>query len=150
MASDHSRDNFLRFMGRFHESIFKLSGGRLGGRLVGMPVVALTTIGRKSGEPRTTMLTAPVEDGDSVVLVASKGGDDRHPFWYLNLLAHPEVEATVHRRKKRMRARTATSQEKSELWPRVTEAYRGYAGYQKKTTRDIPLVILEPIEGEAG
>ena len=146
MSSAHSRDTFLRIMGGLHHSIFKLTGGRIGSSIVGMPVVVLTTTGRKSGQPRTTMLTAPVEEDDKLVLVASKGGDDRHPLWYLNLKANPEVEVVVHRRKKRMLARVATAEEKSELWPRVTRKYRGYAGYQRKTSRDIPVVILEPLE----
>lgn len=146
MASERSRDTFLRAMGGFHHTIYELTGGRIGSSLVGMPVVVLTTIGRKSGKPRTTMLTAPVEEGDKLVLVASKGGDDRHPLWYLNLKANPEVEVVVHRRKQRMLARVADPDEKAELWPRVTRKYRGYAGYQRKTSREIPLVILEPME----
>ncbi len=110
-----------------------------------MPVVQLTTIGRKSGQPRTVMLTSPVHDDDRVVLVASYGGDDRHPAWFLNLRDNPKVELTMEGRRRRMRARVASTDEKAELWPRVVAGYRGYAQYQTRTRRDIPLVILEPL-----
>jgi len=90
------------------------------------------------------MLTAPVVDGDRVVLVASKGGDDRAPDWYRNLLAQPEIELTMAGQRRPMRARRASPAEKAELWPRVVAAYSGYAGYQRRTERDIPLVICEP------
>jgi deazaflavin-dependent oxidoreductase (nitroreductase family) len=78
------------------------------------------------------------------VLVASKGGDDRNPDWYRNLTARPEVELTMDGRHRPMRARTATAEERDELWPRVVAAYKGYAAYQRRTDRDIPLVICEP------
>jgi deazaflavin-dependent oxidoreductase (nitroreductase family) len=127
-----------------HKVILRLSGGRVLGSAFGMPVVELQTVGRRSGLPRTTMLTTPVTDGDRVVLVASKGGDDRDPDWYRNLLAHPEVELTIGGQHRPMRARPASADEKAELWPRVVAAYSGYAGYQRRSRRDIPLVICEP------
>ena len=83
-------------------------------------------------------------DPDRVVLVASWGGDDRHPTWYLNLRDHPEVEITTTGAHREMTARTASADEKAELWPRITATYPGYAGYQTKTDRDIPVVILDP------
>ena len=134
----------LKAMSRVHQAVVHLSGGQVLGSAFGMPVVELHTIGRTSGRPRATMLTAPVIDGDRVVLVASKGGDDRDPDWYRNLVAHPEVELTMAGRRRRMRARRASPQEKAELWPRVVAAYRGYGSYQRRTSRDIPLVICEP------
>ena len=134
----------LRTMSQVHRAILHATGGRVLGSALGMAVVELHTIGRKSGLPRTTMLTAPVIDGDRIVLVASKGGDDRDPDWYRNLIAHPEVELTVDGRHRLMRARRAAPDEKAELWPRVVAAYQGYAGYQRRTDRDIPLVICEP------
>jgi len=137
-------DSMFRLVTGLHRGLYKASGGRLFGKMAGMPVVMLTTTGRKSGERRTTMLTAPVQDGDKVVLVASKGGYDHHPAWFLNLEANPDVEASIGGRAKKMRARVASPEEKADLWPRVTSIYKGYAGYQKKTERDIPLVILEP------
>jgi deazaflavin-dependent oxidoreductase (nitroreductase family) len=90
------------------------------------------------------LLTAPVHDEQRTVLVASKGGDDRHPDWYRNLVAEPDVEITVNGTTRPMRARTATAAEKAELWPAIVAAFSGYAAYQRRTDRDIPVVILEP------
>jgi deazaflavin-dependent oxidoreductase (nitroreductase family) len=124
-----------------HEWLYRTTGGRIGGRLMGMPVLLLTTVGRKSGQRRTTPLTY-MHDGDDVVLVASKGGHPRHPAWYLNLTANPQVEVVQGRRTRTLVARTADSDEKARLWPMVVKTYRGYGGYQERTDRDIPLVIL--------
>jgi deazaflavin-dependent oxidoreductase (nitroreductase family) len=134
----------LKAMSRTHRLVLRASGGRVLRSAFGMPAVELHTVGRKSGAPRSTMLTAPVAEDDRVVLVASKGGDDRDPDWYKNLIANPEVELTIDGRRRPMRARRATEEEKGELWPRVVAAYKGYAGYQQRTERDIPLVICEP------
>ena len=144
MTSDRLRDLSMRAMNAVHRSLQVLSHGRLGWTIGPMPVVELHTIGRKSGERRSTLLTAPIHEPDRVVLIASKGGDDRNPFWYLNLLAQPDVELTENGRTRPMRARTASEAEKTALWPAIVRAYSGYAGYQKKTTRDIPVVICEP------
>jgi deazaflavin-dependent oxidoreductase (nitroreductase family) len=138
------KDTAAKLTNLAHRSIFNASSGRLGGRLGSMPVVELTTTGRKSGLARKTMLASPVQDADRVVLVASWGGDDRHPTWFLNLRDNPGVEITLAGRHRKMRARVASPEEKTELWPRVVAAYKGYAGYQQRTSRDIPLVILEP------
>ncbi|HUF83298.1 MAG TPA: nitroreductase family deazaflavin-dependent oxidoreductase [Acidimicrobiia bacterium] len=138
------KDVGARLVTGLHKAVFRASNGRLANRGFGMPVVELVTTGRKSGKRRTTMLTSPIQDGDRIVLVASWGGDDRHPTWFLNLRDKPEVELTMDGKTRPMRARIATSEQKAELWPRVVEAYKGYAGYQKRTDRDIPLVILEP------
>lgn len=138
------KDRVFRFWTGLHRTVFTASRGRILGKAMGMPVVMLTTTGRRSGLPRRTMLTAPVVDGDMLVLVASYGGDDRHPAWFLNLLENPEVTAMVGGTTRRMRARVASAEEKERLWPSVTEAYKGYAGYQRRTDRDIPLVLLEP------
>ena len=138
------KDLVFKGVNAFHPTLLRLSGGRVGRSLVGMPVVLLETVGRKSGERRETPLTAPVVDGETVVLVASYGGDSRHPAWYHNLCAQPDVAITMHGERREMRARTATAEEKAELWPRIVKSYRGYAGYQKRTDRDIPVVILEP------
>ena len=134
----------LKTMNQVHRTIVHSSGGRVLGSVFGMPAVELHTVGRKSGRPRSTMLTAPVVDGDRVVLVASKGGDDRDPDWYRNLVARPEIELTMAGRRRPMRARRASPDEKAELWPRVVAAYKGYGGYQRRTERDIPLVVCEP------
>ena len=138
------KDQVAKAANVMHESLFKATNGRIGGKVMGMPALILTTTGRKSGARRTTMLTAPIVDGDTVVLVASYGGDDREPAWSLNLRAEPEVEITMDGRVRPMTARIASAEEKAELWPRVTSTYKGYAGYQTKTNRDIPLIILTP------
>ena len=138
-------DFTLKTMNAIHRAILTVSGGKAGWRAAGMPVVELTTTGRKSGQPRSVMLTSPVQQGDTIVIVASRGGDDHHPAWFLNLRDDPDVEVAVAGRpKERMRARVATPQERSELWPQVTAKYKGYANYQTKTDREIPLVLLEP------
>jgi deazaflavin-dependent oxidoreductase (nitroreductase family) len=137
-------DLITRSMNVVHNTLQKLSGGRIGTTVFGMKAVQLHTIGRKSGQRRTVWLTSPVNDADRIVLIASKGGDDRHPDWYRNLTANPEVEITEGDDTKPYRARTASPEEKAELWPQVTAAYKGYAGYQKRTGRDIPVVICEP------
>lgn len=135
----------LKTMNALHRAILAVSFGHLGWRAGGMPVLELTTTGRKSGEPRSVMLTSPVQAGDTIVIVASRGGDDHHPAWYLNLRDHPDVEvAFAGKPKQAMRARTATADERAALWPRVAAEYKGYASYQTKTDREIPLVLLEP------
>ena len=140
----NAKDIGARLVTGFHEAVFRISNGRIGNRGFGMPVLALTTTGRKSGKKRTTMLTSPVQEGDAIVIVASYGGDDRHPQWFLNLRDNPDVEITMNGKTRRMQARVASPEEKAELWPRVVEAYRGYGQYQQRTDRDIPLVICEP------
>ena len=134
----------MKGMNLVHKTVLTLSGGRLLNRFGTMPVVELHTVGRTSGKRRTTMLTAPIHDGDTYVLVASKGGDDRDPDWYRNLVATPDIELTVDGTTLEMTARVATDAEKAEMWPRIVEAYKGYAGYQKKTDRNIPVVVCEP------
>jgi deazaflavin-dependent oxidoreductase (nitroreductase family) len=134
----------LKTMSRVHRVILRTTHGKVLNSAFGMPVVELHTVGRKSGLPRSTMLTAPVIDGQRIVLVASKGGDDRDPEWYRNLMACPDAELTVDGQRRLVRARQASAEEKAELWPRVVAAYGGYAGYQRRTQRDIPLVLCEP------
>lgn len=144
MAAPAMKDTFAKGFVRFHQLLFDVSKGRIGGTGFGMPVVKLTTTGRKSGQLRTTMLTSPVQLGEAVVLVASYGGDPRHPTWFLNLRDNPDVEITMRGRTRRMQARIAAADERAELWPSVVAAYKGYAQYQTKTDREIPLVVLDP------
>jgi deazaflavin-dependent oxidoreductase (nitroreductase family) len=138
------KDAFYKAGTRLHLAFFDLSKGRIFGKVCGMPFVELFTTGRRSGKERVTMLTVPIVEGDRLVLVASYGGDDRHPAWYLNLRANPEVRVTMAGSTRTMMARTATEEERAELWPRITSAYGGYARYQERTERRIPVVILEP------
>lgn len=129
-----------------HRTVLSLSGGRLGVDVLNMPVLELTTTGAKSGQKRTAMLTAPVQEGDTIVIVASRGGDSQHPGWFHNLKANPAVEVSLRGGRKRpMRARVADADERARLWPLVTKRYRGYEQYQQRTMREIPLVLLEPV-----
>lgn len=138
------KDATFRIVTAVHRAVFRVSRGRVLGRLGGMPVVLLTTTGRRSGKRRATMLTAPVHDEERVVLVASFGGDRRHPAWFLNLRHDPDVELAMGGRPRRMRARVASEAEKAALWPSIVGAYRGYDAYQRRTGRDIPVVVLDP------
>lgn len=138
-------DAGMRAMNAVHRTLLAVSGGRIGRRAGRMLVVELHTVGRKSGRRRSTMLTAPIHRDDSYVLVASKGGDDRNPQWYTNLSEHPDVELTVDDTTRPFRARTASDAEKEALWPEIVAAYPGYAAYQRRTTRNIPLVICDPV-----
>jgi deazaflavin-dependent oxidoreductase (nitroreductase family) len=140
--------NFKRAVARaatgMHRAVFDISKGRVAGKVAGLPVLKLTTTGRKSGQPRTTMLAAAVHDDHRVILVASNRGADRHPAWYCNLRDQPRVAVTMEGRQRAMIARTATPQERAELWPQIIEASPGYGHYQKNTDRNLPVVILEP------
>jgi deazaflavin-dependent oxidoreductase (nitroreductase family) len=138
-------DLFLKGMNTVHRTVQKISGGRFGWDVANMPVVELTTTGRKSGRPHTVLLTSPVRDGDAVVVVASRGGDDHHPAWFLNLRDNPGVDVAMGREPRRpMRARIADSDERARLWPQVVARYKDYGDYQTRTDREIPLVLLEP------
>jgi len=137
-------DFALKTMNAIHRGLLKISGGKAGWRVSDMPVLELTTIGRKSGQPRSVMLTSPIQEGTTLVVVASRGGDDNHPAWFLNLRANPEVKVAYQGGPARpMRARVADADERGRLWPLVVADHKNYAGYQTKTKREIPLVLLE-------
>ena len=140
-------DAGFKLLNLTHKAALRLTGGRWPNDLWGMPGVELQTIGIKSGEPRTVMLTSPIHDESRVVLIASKGGDSRDPQWYRNLTAHPEVRVTMNGETRSMRARTASPGERTSLWPQAVAVYKGYASYQKKAGREIPVVICEPHPG---
>lgn len=138
-------DLVLKTMNCVHRTLLAVSGGRLGWTAGSMPVLELTTTGRKSGQKRSVMLTSPVRDGASLVIVASKGGEDTHPAWFLNLQADPAVEvSTKGSPRQPMTARVADAAERARLWPQITAAYKNYASYQDKTDREIPVVLLDP------
>jgi deazaflavin-dependent oxidoreductase (nitroreductase family) len=129
-----------------HTAAYRLTGGVIGHRFPGAPPsLLLDHVGAKSNTKRTTPLTY-LRDGDDFVIVASKGGYPKNPGWFYNLRAHPETTIQVGSKRRPVRARVATPEERTRLWPKVVDLYGGYAGYQERTGREIPLVILEPRE----
>ena len=136
----------FKAMNAIHRILLKASGGRMGWTAQDMPVLELTTTGRKSGQPRSVMLTSPLQEGSVLVVVASRGGDDKAPAWFLNIQENPDVDVVLQGDPvRRMHARVANPAERERLWPLVTADHKNYAGYQTKTTREIPLVLLEPV-----
>lgn len=134
----------LRQAVKLHTLIYRATRGRVGHRFRGgPPILLLDHVGARSAVRRTTPLVY-VRDGENVVIVASKGGYPRHPAWFHNLIAHPDATVQIGSRRRAVHARTADPQERARLWPKVLEVYQGYAGYQQRTAREIPLVILEP------
>lgn len=133
----------MRSVGTMHRSLYRWTGGRIGKSLCGRPVLLLTTIGRKTGRKRTWPLCYIVA-GDEVILVASAGGDSRHPAWYLNLRANPCVDIQQGDGIRTMIARTADGIEHAQLWERLVHQFPVAARYQRKTSRMIPVVILRP------
>jgi F420H(2)-dependent quinone reductase len=127
-----------------HAWIYRASGGLIGHRFPGAPpMLLLDHVGAKSGTRRTSPL-GYVEDGRDVVVVASKGGHPKNPAWYHNLRAHPDTTVQLGSEHRAVHARVATPDERARLWPKVVAAYGGYSNYQRRTEREIPLVILEP------
>ena len=131
---------------RLHRTVYRLSGGRVLGGLGGTPVIELTTTGAKSGKPRTTMLTVPLRHNGNRVVVASKGGSPESPAWYHNLVANPMVTVTEKGKTTELHARVLTPAEREEIWPKIVAEYKGYGRYQEKTSRTIPVVVLEPLQ----
>jgi F420H(2)-dependent quinone reductase len=133
----------FRILGGMHRRVYRLTGGKVGGQIGKLPVLLLTTIGRRSGRPRTQPL-AYAQAGDGYAVIASKGGAPQHPLWYLNLRANPLAEVTVGRETRRVRARDAQGEERERLWRALADLYPGYDRYAQKTSRRIPVVVLEP------
>lgn len=139
------KDSSVRRWSQFHKILFKATRGYLGNRLVHNAMCLLTTIGRRSGKTHTVPLLY-LGGGGRLVVIASYGGRDHYPDWYLNLIADPN--ATVqepHSSPRPVRARTASEEERRDWWPRIVAAYDGYAVYQSRTTREIPVVFLERV-----
>jgi deazaflavin-dependent oxidoreductase (nitroreductase family) len=137
-------DFALKTMNTIHRTIQTVSFGTLGWTAGNMPAIELTTTGRKSGQPRTTMLTTPWAEGDRMAIVASRGGDDHHPAWFLNLRDDPSVTVRTKSGETPMTARVVEGDERAELWEQITSKHKNYAGYQSKTDREIPVIVLEP------
>jgi deazaflavin-dependent oxidoreductase (nitroreductase family) len=133
----------LRAVGKLNVPVYRLTRGRVGGKVGKGPVLLLTTTGRKSGEPRT----APVlylADGDSFVVINTNAGNAKVPAWSLNLRANPEAEVEVKGRRTQVRARLAEGEERADLWRRSMEQYSGWDFYESKLDREVGVFVLEP------
>ncbi len=142
------QDAALRFITSLHVSLFRVSGGKLGGKMGSAPILLLMTTGRKTGKARVTPLVY-LQDGEDIVLVASKGGAPKDPVWWLNLKANPTTTIQIGDTVRTVRAHKADSTERARLWPLVVQLYSGYADYQRKTEREIPVIVLEPTDASA-
>jgi len=138
---DRLKDIFSRAATSFHVQLIRRTGGRIGNQMFKQPMMLLTTTGRRSGQPRVTPLLG-IPDGDRYLAIGSNGGDDRTPQWVLNLQANPEATIEVEGETIPVLATIATPEEKKALWPKAVAAYKGYANYQRRTSRDIPVIIL--------
>jgi deazaflavin-dependent oxidoreductase (nitroreductase family) len=139
---DRSWPLLRRLMG-VHTQVYRLSNGVIGHRFPGAPpMLLLDHVGARTGTRRTIPLLY-VKDGDDVVIVASKGGHPKNPAWYHNLRANPDTLVQIGSERRPVRARVATANERQRLWPKAVATYAGYRGYQERTQRQIPLVILE-------
>lgn len=143
--SDPVRNGTLRRISRLHRAVYRLTGGRIGRSLANHDMLLVTTTGRRTGRPHTVPLLY-LEDGRRLVVIASFGGRDRHPSWYLNLRANPTVTVQVAAGEFTARATPATPDERKTWWPRIVEEHAAYATYQERTKREIPVVFLDPIE----
>lgn len=132
----------MKYFARAHIAVYRWTGGRVGAKLLRYPSALVTTIGRKSGRPRTTP-TLYLRDGDRVVLPASFGGRDENPLWYLNLRANPKVHLQIRDEHLDMTARDATDEERKRYWPKLIDMYPPYRNYRQASDREIPLVVCE-------
>jgi deazaflavin-dependent oxidoreductase (nitroreductase family) len=141
--ADRSWPVLRRLMGG-HATVYRATNGLIGHRFPGAPPVLLVDhVGAKSATRRTSPL-AYARDGENVILVASKGGYPKHPAWFHNLMANPDTSIQIGSSRSQVHARVADPEERKRLWPKVIEVYGGYDDYQRRTGREIPLVILEP------
>jgi deazaflavin-dependent oxidoreductase (nitroreductase family) len=132
--------NAVRLFTGIHEFWYRMTGGLVGG-WAGAPMLLLTTTGRKSGAQRTTPLLF-MRDGEDLVVIASYGGSDRHPDWWLNLRAHPDAEVQVFAERRLVHAEESAGEERARLWERVKRIYPIYRAYESRTSRQIPVVVL--------
>lgn len=122
--------------------LYRRSGGKLGGKMFGAPVLLLTTTGRKSGRSWTVPLMYQT-DGDRWVIIASNGGSARHPAWWLNLRSQPDASVQIGRQTYLVTASETAGEDRERLWQQMADMYKGYDGYARKTTRQIPVVVLQ-------
>ena len=139
------RTPLIEFFWAIHRWLYQKTGGRLGSTILGNAVLLLTTTGRKTGKMRTTALTYLHDDG-RLVVIASNAGERRHPAWFLNLMSHPRATAQVGPMVLTVHGREAVGDERERLWSRIVEMDRSYAEYQARTTRQIPVVVLEAVQ----
>jgi deazaflavin-dependent oxidoreductase (nitroreductase family) len=128
-----------------HAGVYRATGGKVFGRMGKSPILLLNTVGRKSGKKRTSPLLY-VMDGEDFVIIASKGGAATHPAWYLNLMANQEATVEVGDREMQVEAEEADPEDRTRLWQRMVEMYPAYDDYQKRTEREIPLLVLHPVQ----
>ena len=133
--------SWVDWVTRIHRGVYRSTGGRVGARLNGLDMVLLTTTGRKSGQPRTLPL-ACLRDGEDWIVVASNGGQDFHPAWWLNLQANPRAQAQLGRETRSVVAHEAIDDDRARLWPLLKQQNSAYPKYEKKTDRLIPVVVL--------
>jgi deazaflavin-dependent oxidoreductase (nitroreductase family) len=145
---ERARCSLIYTLGRVHRTVVRASGGRVLGRVVGMPVLLLTTTGRRTGKQRTIPLTY-LRDGGDLAVVGSFGGSDRAPAWWLNLEHDPCAKVQLGGVTIAVSARTASPEERARLWPTFIGTYRGYARYQARTRRQLPIVLLTPIDHDS-
>jgi deazaflavin-dependent oxidoreductase (nitroreductase family) len=137
---------WIKLSSRTHLVWYRMTGGLVGHRLGSLTFLLLTATGRKSGRPHTAPLLY-MADGDAFVVIGSNGGNAKHPAWVHNLRAHPQADVQVGSRHVAVTAREAEGEERARLWSKVVETYRNYENYQKETEREIPVVVLRPVEG---
>jgi deazaflavin-dependent oxidoreductase (nitroreductase family) len=135
----------IRAMGSVHRAVYRATGGRVAGRFWGLSILLLTTTGRKTGKARTTPLCF-YSNGAELVVVASNGGLEWFPSWWLNLLEQPQAEVRVGRDTRAVVARPASPDERARLWTEITTIAPGYLEYERRAPREIPLAILQPVE----
>jgi F420H(2)-dependent quinone reductase len=152
MAQETTKENgsaatrfLMRTVGSLHRGLYRLSGGRLGKGMGPMQILLLTTTGRKSGQRRTWPL-AYFRDSDRLVVVASAGGEPKHPAWYLNLRANPRVTVQIGAATRHMLAATASGEERARLWAQIIASAPNFADYERKTSREIPVIILTDVK----
>lgn len=136
------RSRLIEFLWKVHRWVYQRTGGRLGGWLLRMPVLLLTTTGRRTGLPHTNALTF-LPYGPNLVIIGSNGGAAKHPAWLLNLRANPRVAVQVRNELIEVHAREAMGEERKMLWDRLVQVEHSYAVYQSRTTRTIPVMVLE-------
>jgi deazaflavin-dependent oxidoreductase (nitroreductase family) len=133
----------VRASGKLQTRFYRMSGGRLWGKFARKPVLVLTTIGRRSGQSRSTVVLY-MADGENIVVIGSNAGNESPPAWVLNLLANPDAEVQIRSEQRRVRARVAEGDERAKLWSRMNDEYRGFDKYRERTNREIKVFLLEP------